>query len=39
MAHDEKNGSKVGVTVIRMESRPLCRLKSWRMLKIVAKGV
>jgi len=38
MVHDEKNECKVGDTVIVMESRPLSRLKRWRMLRIVAKA-
>jgi len=38
MAHDEKNECKLGDTVIIMESRPLSRLKRWRMLNIVAKA-
>ena len=38
MAHDEKNECKLGDTVIIMESRPLSRLKRWRMLNIVEKA-
>jgi len=38
MVHDEKNECKVGDTVIIMESRPLSKLKRWRMLNIVVKA-
>lgn len=34
-AHDEKNETKVGDTVEIMETRPLSRLKRWRVLRIV----
>ena len=34
-AHDEKNEVKVGDKVEVMESRPLSRLKRWRVLRIV----
>ncbi len=35
-AHDEKNESRVGDQVEVMETRPLSRLKRWRVLRIVA---
>lgn len=38
-AHDEKNETKVGDTVELMETRPLSRLKRWRVVKIVSKAV
>ncbi|MDY0186322.1 MAG: 30S ribosomal protein S17 [Syntrophus sp. (in: bacteria)] len=38
LAHDEGNECQVGDTVIIMESRPLSRLKRWRMLNIVEKA-
>ncbi|SEL99854.1 small subunit ribosomal protein S17 [Syntrophus gentianae] len=38
LVHDEKNECQVGDTVIIMESRPLSRLKRWRMLNIVEKA-
>ncbi len=38
MVHDEKNECQVGDTVIIMESRPLSRLKRWRMLEIIEKA-
>lgn len=38
LVHDEKNECQIGDTVIIMESRPLSRLKRWRMLNIVEKA-
>jgi small subunit ribosomal protein S17 len=38
-AHDEANACGVGDRVIITESRPLSRLKRWRVSKIVAKAV
>jgi len=35
MAHDEKNECKIGDTVRIMETRPLSRLKRWRLVEIV----
>jgi small subunit ribosomal protein S17 len=37
-AHDEKNESKVGDTVKLEETRPLSKLKRWRVVEVVAKG-
>jgi small subunit ribosomal protein S17 len=37
-AHDEKNQSQVGDTVLIIESRPLSREKRWRMLQILEKA-
>jgi small subunit ribosomal protein S17 len=37
-AHDEKNECKVGDTVRIVESRPLSKLKRWRVAEIVVKG-
>jgi small subunit ribosomal protein S17 len=37
-AHDEGNTSRVGDTVEIMETRPLSKLKHWRVVKIVTKG-
>ena len=37
--HDEKNETKVGDKVEVMETRPLSRLKRWRVVSIVQKGV
>lgn len=36
-AHDEKNEAKAGDTVRIVESRPLSRLKRWRLVEVVAK--
>jgi small subunit ribosomal protein S17 len=38
-AHDEKNETKVGDKVEIMETRPLSRLKRWRVVSILAKAV
>ena len=37
--HDEKNETKVGDKVEVMETRPLSRLKRWRVVAIVHKAV
>lgn len=37
--HDEKNETKVGDKVEVMETRPLSRLKRWRITAIVQKAV
>jgi small subunit ribosomal protein S17 len=37
--HDEKNETKVGDKVEVMESRPLSRLKRWRVVSIIQKAV
>lgn len=37
--HDEKNETRVGDQVRIMETRPLSRLKRWRVLGIVTKAV
>ena len=37
-AHDEKNEAGVGDTVRIMESRPLSRLKRWRLVTIVERA-
>ena len=37
-AHDEKNEAKVGDTVRIMESRPMSRLKRWRLVAVVSKA-
>jgi small subunit ribosomal protein S17 len=36
-AHDEENKAKIGDTVRIMETRPLSKLKRWRLLEIVQK--
>ncbi len=37
-AHDEKKQCKVGDTVRIEETRPLSRLKRWRVVEILVKG-
>ena len=37
--HDEKNETKIGDKVEVMETRPLSRLKRWRVVSIVQKGI
>lgn len=37
-AHDEKNEAKIGDRVRIIETRPLSRLKRWRLVEIVEKG-
>lgn len=34
-AHDEKNEAKVGDLVLIEETRPLSKLKRWRLVKII----
>jgi small subunit ribosomal protein S17 len=36
--HDEKNESKVGDVVLIEETRPLSKLKRWRLVKIISKN-
>jgi small subunit ribosomal protein S17 len=36
--HDEKNESHIGDTVEIMETRPLSKLKCWRLVRIVTKA-
>ncbi len=38
MVHDEKNEAGVGDTVKIMETRPLSKLKRWRLVEIIAKA-
>jgi len=37
-AHDENNDAGVGDTVTIMETRPLSKLKRWRLIEIVEKA-
>ena len=37
--HDEKNETAVGDQVKIMETRPISRLKRWRVLSVVHKGI
>ena len=39
MAHDEKNEAAVGDTVEIASTRPLSKLKRWRLVRIVEKAV
>jgi len=36
-AHDENNEAKVGQVVRVMETRPISRLKNWRLVEILSK--
>ena len=36
--HDEQNESKTGDTVEIMETRPLSKMKHWRLLRVVARS-
>jgi small subunit ribosomal protein S17 len=38
-AHDEKSEARVGDTVRIEEARPLSKLKRWKLLEIVERGV
>lgn len=38
MAHDENGDAHVGDTVRIMETRPLSKLKRWRLIEIVEKA-
>ena len=37
-AHDENNEAHVGDTVSVMETRPLSKMKRWRLVEIVEKA-
>src|ERR1700683_224264 len=37
-AHDEKSEAKVGDLVLIVETRPLSKLKRWRLTEIVERG-
>jgi len=37
VAHDEKNECSIGDTVSIMETRPLSKLKRWRLVEILEK--
>ncbi|MFA5843743.1 MAG: 30S ribosomal protein S17 [Coriobacteriia bacterium] len=37
-AHDDENASSVGDRVLIMETRPLSKLKRWRLVEIVEKA-
>ncbi len=38
MAHDEENQCQVGDTVKIVETRPLSKLKRWRLVEVVGKA-
>ena len=38
MAHDEQNACGIGDTVKIMETRPLSKLKRWRLVEIIEKA-
>jgi len=38
MAHDEKNECRIGDIVKVMETRPLSKIKRWRLVEIVEKA-
>lgn len=38
MAHDEKREAKIGDVVKIMETRPLSKLKRWRLVEILEKA-
>jgi small subunit ribosomal protein S17 len=38
MAHDEKNEAGIGDTVRIMETRPLSKMKRWRLVEIIEKA-
>ena len=37
-AHDEENAANVGDTVVIMETRPISRLKRWRLIEVTEKA-
>ena len=37
-AHDEVNTAGIGDTVLIMETRPLSKLKRWRLVEVLAKA-
>ncbi len=38
-AHDETNDSHIGDKVEIMETRPISKTKTWRVLRVLARGV
>ncbi len=38
-AHDENNEAKIGDKVLIMETRPLSKLKRWRLVQVIEKGI
>lgn len=37
-AHDETNNAHVGDTVLIMETRPLSKLKRWRLVEVIERA-
>ena len=37
VAHDEKNDCNIGDTVKIMESRPLSKIKNWRLVEVIER--
>ncbi len=37
-AHDEANEANVGDKVVIMETRPISKLKRWRLVNVIEKG-
>lgn len=37
-AHDEENAANVGDTVVIMETRPISRMKRWRLMEVTEKA-
>ena len=37
-AHDEENVANVGDTVVIMETRPISRMKRWRLVEVTEKA-
>ena len=37
-AHDEKNDCNIGDTVTIMETRPMSKLKRWRLIEIIERA-
>lgn len=38
-AHDEKGEAKIGDVVLIQETRPLSKLKRWRLLQVVERNI
>jgi len=38
MAHDENNDCNIGDTVTIMETRPLSKLKRWRLIEVIERA-
>ena len=38
LAHDGKDSCRVGDTVSNIETRPISKLKRWRLLKVIRKA-